>query len=126
LNRVEARILALGNDALIDRWDDMQITFKNEWASGGPADANYGAQVITFYKAINLFDGNPAELDFVVAHEFAHLTPENRATVPEDLGEALTEPQPTQRELNADAQARWILGIPVNPLYFRDMSHRQF
>lgn len=99
----------------------MRVSFRDQWTGGIFASADYQNQSITFFGDTKRLSADA--LDFAVAHEFGHLTPENFALRPKTFGDALVGSGP--REAHADEFARRILNLQVNPKEFRDMSRRR-
>ena len=123
LNAVEARLLRLGDEQLLARWDNMQFEYRGNYYNGtyfGRGD--YESQTMTLFSDIERL--SDVELRFLIAHEFGHLTPENYALRGTGSSSSIL-PGYTPSEQNADAIARRILGLTTNPRRFIDTSRRQ-
>ena len=120
LNCVESRVTGFGDDSLIERYSSMSVKFEDKLTGGTFAAADYAAQSITFFKDIGRLSGS--ELNFVVGHEFGHLSPENKALAPRTWQSEFDKVKPN--EAHADAFSRRILGIGENPGIFKDLSRR--
>jgi RHS repeat-associated protein len=78
ISRVGIMINSLGDPDLIALFDAWQIRYRDIMAAGDYGVTDPGIKTTTFNQ-FTLRLSTPEEYDFVVAHEFGHMTPENVA-----------------------------------------------
>jgi hypothetical protein len=119
LDEVRSRIAKLGNPDWSERFARWQIIPDEKFGQGLTGPTDYPAQATKFFtwetETPSLTDD---ELRFAVAHEFAHLLPDNNALIKSQTVGQQFAAGPHPAEVQADAIARRILGMTRNPGIF--------